>query len=595
MTGGRSRFINAYGPTEATITATSYEVPLQEEAIGQLTSVPIGRPVFNTTAYILDPHLQPVPVGVAGELHLGGAGLARGYWGRPDTTAQMFIPNPFSATESGSRLYRTGDLARYRADGQIEFVGRTDHQVKIRGFRVELGEIEAVLRTYPSVDEAVVTTRQDARGDKRLVAYVVVKTKCKPMTSELRHHLRQHLPEHMIPSAFMLLDAMPLTGGGKVDYNALPPPDGARPHLQQRLVSPRDVLELQVAQIWENLFDTRPIGVTDNFFELGGHSLLAVRLMARIQKQLGQRIPLSALFQGPTIEGLTSVLRQQANIKPESVLVAIQAKGPGRPFFCVHGIGGGIVDYVHLARHLGPNQPFYGLQAPDIERPGICLEDIAARYVAALRDASSDGPYLLGGWSFGGIVAFEMAQQLREDGYEVALLALLDSWVRIEEDSSALVDQDDEALVLAKHLSELTGREVPVSRDYLRQLDSREQLGHVVEQAKTAGVLPRDIGLAEVLRRLECCRLRMDAARNYRPRMYHGRITLFRATEIAAEAERSAKSSGKVDAELGWGELSTEPVDIEFVPGSHHTMILEPNAQALAERMNSYINLTTAK
>jgi thioesterase domain-containing protein/acyl carrier protein len=361
------------------------------------------------------------------------------------------------------------------------------------------------------------------------------------------------------------------------------------------LVSPRDILEVQVAQIWEDVLETRPIGVTNNFFELGGHSLLAVRLMARIQKQFGQRIPLPALFQQPTVEYLASILRQQTNFRPESALVPIQPKGSGRRFFCVHGIGGGVVDYVHLARYLGASQPFYGLQAPDIEKPDIRLEEIACRYVAVLREACPDGPYLLGGWSFGGVVAFEMAQQLREQGSEVALLALFDAWLRIEEDSSADVTPDSEALVLATHLSELTDREIPLSCDYLRQLEPGEQLGYVVEQAKIAGILPRETELAEVLRRLYGCRVRMEAARNYRPQVYRGRITLFRAIEIGANAERSAKRLGEVDPTLGWSGLSTEPVDIEFVPGSHHTMILEPNVQALAERMKSYINLTTAK
>jgi amino acid adenylation domain-containing protein/non-ribosomal peptide synthase protein (TIGR01720 family) len=316
MTGGRSRFINAYGPTEATITATSYEVPLQEQAIGQLISVPIGRPVFNTTAYILDPHLQPVPVGVAGELYLGGAGLARGYWGRPDTTAQMFIPNPFSATESGSRLYRTGDLARYRADGQIEFVGRTDHQVKIRGFRVELGEIEAVLRTYPAVDEAVVTTRQDARGDKRIVAYVVVKTKCKPMASELRHHLKDRLPEYMTPSSFVLLDQLPRTPSGKLDRRRLPVPEQIRPELQEAFVAPRNEIEERLVRIWSEVLAVNRIGINDNFFDLGGDSILSLQIIARAN-EAGLQLTPKKLFQHQTVAGLAAVATRTKAIQAE--------------------------------------------------------------------------------------------------------------------------------------------------------------------------------------------------------------------------------------------------------------------------------------
>ena len=352
------RLLNAYGPTETTITATAFEIAPRPGENTTYQRVPIGRPLANRAIYILDRHGNPVPIGVHGHLHIGGAGLARGYLNRPDLTAEKFVPDPFSA-EPGARMYKTGDLARYRPDGNIEFLGRADHQVKIRGFRIELGEIEAALGQHPAVREAVVLAREDAPGEKRLVAYVVADA----TTDELRRFLKDKLPESMVPAVVVLLDALPVTPNGKIDRRALPAPDRSRPELEKAFVAPRDDLERQLAHIWEEVLGVRPVGVTDNFFELGGHSLLAVRLFAVIEKRLGKKLPLTAVFQGATVEHLAGVLRQQATPGPQSSLVAIQPGGSKRPLFLVHPAGGHVFPYIHLAQFLGPDQPCYGLQA----------------------------------------------------------------------------------------------------------------------------------------------------------------------------------------------------------------------------------------
>jgi amino acid adenylation domain-containing protein len=336
------RLFNAYGPTETTITATAFEIAPRPGENTTDQRVPIGRPLANRAIYILDQHGNPVPIGVHGHLHIGGVGLARGYLNRPDLTAEKFIPDPFSAVP-GARLYKTGDLARYRPDGNIEFLGRADHQVKIRGYRIELGEIEAVLGQHPAVREAVVLAREDAPGEKRLVAYVVAHDSCRsrheealtersevrgqgptedqslltsaPTSSiagELRRFLKDKLPEYMVPAVVVLLEALPVTPNGKVDRRALPAPDRSRPELEKAFIAPRDDLELQLAHIWEEVLGVRPVGVRDNFFELGGHSLLAVRLFALIEKRLGKKLPLTAIFQGATVEHLADLLRQQA-------------------------------------------------------------------------------------------------------------------------------------------------------------------------------------------------------------------------------------------------------------------------------------------
>jgi amino acid adenylation domain-containing protein len=289
--------INAYGPTETTVSATLYRIPSHQAAINR--EIPIGRPLAHLQTYILDSHLQPVPIGVPGELHLGGESLARGYLNRRELTAEKFIPNPFSR-KLGARLYKTGDKVRYLPDGNIEFLGRIDHQVKIRGFRIELGEIETVLAQHPSLRETVVIAREDLPGDKRLVAYVVPQQQ-QPHTSELRSFVQERLPNYMVPSAFVFLDALPLTPNGKVDHRALPAPDASSLQLDAEFVPPTNPTEELLATIWADVLGVERVGIHDNFFELGGHSLLATQVISRCRQAFSVELPLQSLFENPTI------------------------------------------------------------------------------------------------------------------------------------------------------------------------------------------------------------------------------------------------------------------------------------------------------
>ena len=418
--------INLYGPTEASIDVTFW--PCERESVRP--GVPIGRPIANTQIYLLDAHLRPVPVGVPGELYIGGAGLARGYLNRPELTSERFIRHPFSG-EPAARLYKTGDLARYLPDGPIEFLGRVDQQVKIRGFRIEPGEIETVLELHPAVQQAVVVAREHASGDKRLVAYIVAIHGQTPSIKNLRSFLKEKLPEYMLPSAFMLLDALPLTPNGKVDRRALPAPGPAKSAIEDTFVAPTLSVHYQLLQIWEELFDIRPIGIRDNFFDLGGHSFLAARLVSRIEQVFRKKISLAILFAGPTIEHLADALQQQEEEAPGSwsPLVAIQTSGSSRPFFFLHG------DYFNgafycfpLARNLGPEQPFYALEPYrfDVLEDPPTLGAMAAAHLESLRSIQSEGPYLLGGFCNGGLVAYEMARQLHAQGETVDLLVLID-------------------------------------------------------------------------------------------------------------------------------------------------------------------------
>jgi amino acid adenylation domain-containing protein len=285
---------NMYGPTETTIWSAICQVSANWD------SVPLGRPIDNTQTYILDAHLQPVPIGVPGEIYISGDGLARGYLKQPDLTAEKFFPNPFSK-QAGTRLYRTGDIARYLPDGNIEFLGRIDNQIKIRGYRIELGEIESVLSQHPSVREVVVLAREDNPWDGRLVAYVVTNREQPCTTSEMRNFLKQKLPEYMVPSAFVLLEAMPLTSNRKVDRRALPLPDQSRPELEETYTAPRTPTEDILAKIWAEVLKIEKVGIHDNFFNLGGHSLLATQVMSRIRDAFQMEIPLRTLFEKPTV------------------------------------------------------------------------------------------------------------------------------------------------------------------------------------------------------------------------------------------------------------------------------------------------------
>jgi aspartate racemase len=423
--GPPERLLHVYGPTETTTFATWHRV---EEVPEQATTIPIGRPIANTECYVLDSERRPVPIGVSGELYIGGDGLARGYLNRPELTEERFVQHPFSA-EPGVRLYRTGDLVRYRADGALEFLGRRDHQVKIRGFRVELGEIETTLATCPMVSEVIVVAHKVHNAESRLVAYVVPDPTDPPTAAELRTFLLSKLPEYLVPSAFVLLDRLPLSPNGKVDRGALPAPDPDRSGIHTNFVEPDQTVEHQLTQIWEELLQVRPIGVTDDFFELGGHSLLAVQMMAEIERVCGRKLPLATLFPGATIEYLAKKLVEQELAESRSLLVPVRSAGAKPPFFFLRAdfLGGGGFYCLELARALGEDQPFYALALHGHDGGPIpeTIEERAASYLQMIRTIQPEGPYLLGGFCSGGVTALEMARQLQQRGEQVALLVLI--------------------------------------------------------------------------------------------------------------------------------------------------------------------------
>jgi amino acid adenylation domain-containing protein len=567
---GNRRLVNAYGPTEATVTATAFEAA--DFKAGEAGSVPIGRPLPGREAYILDGSMQPVPVRVAGQLYLGGPLLASGYLNRAELTRERFVKNPFAE----GQLYATGDMARYLEDGTIEFLGRVDDQIKIRGFRVEPGEIEIALQEHPSVRDAVVVARDDGGGQKRLVGYVTPRNG-KVSERAVRQWLRGRLPDYMTPSAIVALKEFPLLPSGKVNRKALPDPasNGALPAPG---ATPKTPLELQLQILFQRVLRRNGVGVDESFFELGGDSLQALELMVQIEKATGRRLPLESLFQTPTVQRLAVELQRSGRSDDWSCLVTLQKSGRRAPLFLVHTTPGDVLGYGNLIHHLGADQPCYGFQAlglKDGAEAHATIEGMAAHYVGLLRKFQPKGPYHLGGWCFGGIVAVEMAQQLQRAGEEVAPLLLMET--------ISVPPGPGNVKYHAARLKCLFSMSPDRWREYLRakakyrrqvELDNRmrfRQAGDNVDPQQQLW-----------LARLEqVYNANLAALDLYRSSYYAGKVILFNAVE---------KDPGILpDPKYGWTGLADD-IEIHEVAGDHDTMLAEPNVSSLATAIRKVLS-----
>lgn len=562
--GGETvRLFNTYGPTECTVVATVHE--LHGAVSGE---VPIGLPIAGTALYVADTRQQPVPVGVPGELLIGGEGVARGYLHRDDLTAEKFIPNPWG----GGRLYRTGDRVRRDADGRIAFLGRVDLQVKIRGFRIEPGEVAAALEQHPDIAQAVVAVRTDLSDQKTLAAYYIPEPGRSPEISRLREFLTASLPEYMVPSAFMELDEFPVAPGGKVDLHALPSPVQTADRPRESYVPPDTPQQKVLAEIWSAVLGMNQIGIHDNFFDLGGHSLLAIQLVERILSS-GLSLTVAQLFQYPTIAQMAEAVGTRGDAAYKS-LVCLREGAPGRaPFFLLHSAPGDLLGYSNLVHNLPPEQPVYGFQSlglVDPDKVHSTIPEMAAYYASVLREFSPDGPYLLGGWCYGGYVAMEMARQLRNQGCRVHLLALIDCWAYPPAQKRLAFYRRRLQLmrVIGVRLwMQIIGRRLKnVFRD--EAADAKKMLDGV--EAKEGVLVNRE----EVYRR------NREAALRYHPRFYPGRVVLMRSDELA--------SWFLPDMTMEWGAL-VEDEDIYLVPGPHRGMLREPNVRILAARLTESI------
>ncbi|MFP2960203.1 amino acid adenylation domain-containing protein [Myxococcus sp. 1LA] len=566
---GVQRVLNLYGPTEDT-TYSTYALVVP----GAAREPTVGRPIDGTRAYVLDAFGQPAPQGVAGELYLSGAGLARGYVDRPELTAERFVPDAFSQ-QPGARLYRTGDRVRWLPDGVLQYLGRIDQQVKVRGFRIELGEIEAALRRHPDVREAVVLVREDGSEGRRLVAYLVAQRGSTPDAMDVRRFVKASLPEFMVPSAVMVLQALPLTPNGKVDRKALPAPEALGSESSRAYVAPRDALELLLARIWEELLGTGPVGIHSDFFELGGHSLLAMRMVSLIRERLGRSLPVVSLFQAGTLEELAARLRTAPGHL--SLLVPLHSEGTQRPVFCVHPVSGNVLPYLELSRRLGPDQPFYAFQAPGLEgeqSPLETVEAMAARYVEALREVQPSGPYRLAGWSLGGVIAFEMARQMEQQGEPVEQLTLIDAYA-FDQRPAEPVDAAWIAARFAEFTAQLLGLPAPEQVADARALDEAGILDRLLDQGRSTGVLPQGVGAEQLHALYRVYENNLRALWRYAPGRYGGRLTLVRASETQVPTGTDG----------GWAALAEGGVAVHEVPGDHHSILRPPAVDLLVAVM----------
>jgi amino acid adenylation domain-containing protein len=590
---------NMYGPTETTVWSTVCKVEPQSAVIT------IGTPIANTQLEILDAQYQPTPIGVPGELYIGGAGLARGYLNRPDLTMDRFI-----MTAGGDRLYKTGDLARWLANGQVECLGRTDSQVKVRGFRIELGEIEAALGQHPAVQQCAVIDREDTPGDKRLVAYIVTPVAAAPTTSDLRHFLRQTLPEYMLPAAFVSMATLPLTPNGKVDRRALPQPDVSDLQTAGTYVAPRSPLEQQLAQIWAKVLKLEQVGIYDNFFDLGGQSILAIRLSAQIEKQLGQSFPITQLLQAPTIADQSTLLHDptppeptatpQLPVSPSLVspslsknLVLLRKGNDQPPLFLIYGI----LIYREVALALTTDRPVYAVYLQEeidlVTTGNLDLQQsifrniamIADRYLQAIRTRQPYGPYYLAGESFGGVVALEMAQQLQAAGETVELVGLLDSELPTQTPAQISLFQR-----LRLHGQFFAAKGLPYVTEKLQAALDRKRRKVVDKvQARLPQLLPANYRESEAFLEAQQANIqatsRYYALQNYVPKPYKGRLVLFRAIEQDPFAV--------VTPDLDWGTLAKGGLQVFDIPGDHLSILRAPNVQVLAEKLSECLDPST--
>ncbi|WP_405577609.1 non-ribosomal peptide synthetase [Streptomyces sp. NBC_01190] len=595
------RFINGYGPTETTVGST-----MAECHDNGIDPPPIGLPLTNYTAYVLDKHLNPVPVGVAGELHIGGAGVTRGYLNRPELTAERFVTDPFSELPE-ARMYKTGDLARRLPDGNLQFLGRFDDQVKIRGLRVELGEIEAVLASHPSVAQAAILVVEDRAGQKNLVGYARSAPDAPAVTqAELRVHLAESLPAFMVPTHLLILERFPLNANGKVDRSALPSPDSVDPGADY--VPPRTLVETVLVDMYASVLNLERVGIENNFFDLGGNSLQAMQLITRLRKDLAVDTDVTAIFLAPTPAQLTSALTKKyglddtgldeidldelAQLSEEeaaALLASVETAGgspsaaagdsgplvaltdgPGaEPLYLVHAVGGTVFPYVGLAQELADRYQVYGVEAAGVRPGGVPAADLDAMvtsYTDAIRAAQPTGPYRLAGWSMGGLVALEIARRFEASGEEVALVGLLDTPIEPADVSDA--SQQDMAAQFVLDAARVLGPDAGDPPDR-RTATVAEQLRWLGDKL-TAGSGDPDEVRRDIEARFEVFRAHLTLIGGHRP-------VAPKAPTVVVGADGSPDLSARWQAVLGAGTRTLR------VPGDHYSFLRAPGVRAAAE------------
>jgi amino acid adenylation domain-containing protein len=575
-------FVNEYGPTEATVGCSIWQ--LSDAAVLETlegVAAPIGRAIGNTQLYVLGEGMQLQPMGSVGELYIGGDGVALGYLGRPTLTEERFVADPFN-DKTGARLYRTGDLVRYRADGELEFLGRGDDQVKLRGFRIELGEIEQQLAALAEVQAATVMLREDVPGEKRLVAYVVP-SQDRGQVAAYRAGLAQRLPDYMLPSSYVILEALPLTVNGKVDRKALPVPDLTQSDAAH--LAPRTPTEQIIADIWVDVLKVKQISVSDDFFRLGGHSLLAVQLMSQLRKRAGIDLELRHLFTHPTLGALAAFVDASKPPSRHPNLVPIRPHGHATPLFLIHPIGGEVQYAFDLARHLDADQPVYAMAASGIaagETPQASIVDMARTYLEAMRQVQASGPYLIAGWSLGGMIAYEIAHQLLAVGETVNFVGMIDTgsspYLRAQL-RAADISEFDECSALMHWVVDLhpVGRDVRQHSAYgeLTELAGRRDVDAMVALCQREALLPEHLDMPLVRRILAVYRAGGKAAEQYAAPPAAVTVTFFAADRNEGE-----------DVTFGWRDVLGDRLEVMSIGGSHLSIVKPPLIETLAREIS---------
>jgi amino acid adenylation domain-containing protein len=579
------RLVNTYGLTECTCIVTQFD--LTQEFNPEREVVPIGKPINNAQIFVLDQHMKPIPAGLPGDLWIGGAGLARGYINKQQLTGDVFHQNPF-AKSPGDRIYRSGDIVRHLPDGNLEMLGRIDNQVKIRGNRIELGEIEVVLSKHEAIKDVLVVVRGSDRhpdpnldGEKRLVAYYLSEQNIKrdDLEEEFRNFLHDKLPDYMIPTIFIKLETFPFNPHGKVDRQALPPPGEHDIERAHRYTPPRNSTESQLVDIWQQVLDVQPIGVKDNFFDLGGHSLLAVRLFSLIEKEMGIKLPLMTLFDAPTIENQSkSLLSKREEIDP-AWIVDVQTSGSKPPFFCVSPSVIDVITYRELSRNMGEDQPFFALysESMGLWREGIeQLEIIAKQFIEKIREIDQQGPYFIGGYSAGGIVALEIATQLKKQDFNVGLVVLFDTFgPNYPRLLPGITPRIFNALRVVRRIQSYWWK--------FRLLDWKGKLQQLRFPKVHTWVRDRYGEVRAPVRPTteKGAYFITPARRKYKPGNYDGEVLLVRAEKGFLGIRR--------DPMMGWGEVFSSDLEVCMVPGDHEAMLFGPRSKYVAERLTSYL------
>jgi amino acid adenylation domain-containing protein len=571
--GAGRRFVNAYGPTEVTVCAT----------MNVCGADPDGRPpglgdsVRGCTVTLLDQDLAPVEPGQIGEIFVGGVGVARGYLGRPDLTAERFLPDPAAP---GARMYRTGDLARRRDDGALEFLGRADHQVKVRGHRIELGEVESVLRAAPEVRDALVLAREDRPGDIRLVGYLIGDAGLD--RAAVRALAAARLPAFARPSDLVVLDAWPRSPAGKIDRGALPVPVRVG-----SAGSARSEIEYRLTEIWQEVLGVSRVGPNDDFFELGGHSLLAIRMLSRLRGELEVDLPLSLVAERRTVAALAEAIASLGQHRPLCSPVELRAGGAAQPLFLVPPVSGSALSYLPLVRRMAADRPVHAFHAPGLDGGSATperFEDLAAHFIRELVAARPVGPYLMSGWSIGGALAFEMALQLTDLGHEVPTVILLDTNSPTPYLAEGIKEKFGEltpatlAFMYVNNFGRCFGVDLGLDKSRFVGMSPGELADAALRDLRRVPAFPPDMDLQQLNAHLAVFAATGRGFVRWRPaRRYRGRVVLFIATDGHPEFGRDR---------YDWSEFVERPVETIEVPGNHFSLVNEPHVATLGAALD---------